>query len=107
MNHHKPAPAPAPAINTRDAMENDGVPRQPHERDQTPDAQDQAPRGVMQQAASDLERGLVDTDARNTPGLPAAGPAQQAKPLAQRGESMRHATTPTPTQPASDKEKPQ
>lgn len=84
----------APSINTREPMHNDGVPRQPHERDQTPDAQDQHPRGVIEQAASDLGHGLVDTDARNTPGLPPQGAAGEAEPLPQRHESMRGAVAP-------------
>ncbi|WP_273028850.1 hypothetical protein [Massilia timonae] len=56
-------------VNTKEPMSNDGVKRQPHERDETPDGQDQEPRGVMKQAAKDLEQGLVDTDSRNTPGI--------------------------------------
>ena len=81
-------------VNTKEPMSNDGVKRQPHERDESPDAQDQAPRGIMKQAASDLEQGLVDTDARVTPGIsqavnpdPQAG--GQAEPQPDRNQSMR------------------
>jgi len=38
-------------------------PRLPHEHDEQSDAQ-QSPRGVMVQAATDLEEGQVDTDLR-------------------------------------------
>lgn len=43
----------------------------PHERDQTPEAAGHQPRKKMEQARQDLERGLVDTDMRATPGLDA------------------------------------
>lgn len=83
-------------VNTKAPIENDGVKRQPHERDETPDAQDQAPRGVMKQAAEDLAQGLQNTDCYGTNGQgldqavdPKAGATGQAKPLADRNESMR------------------
>ncbi len=55
-------------VNTRAKVENDGVKRMPHERDEAPDAQDAKPRNVIKQAASDIERGLVNTDLHNQPG---------------------------------------
>ena len=93
--------APDRRINTDAKIENDGAKRQPHERDESPDGQDQAPAGVMKQAASDLEQGLVDTDLRNTPGMPPAGSGSgQAKPQADRGDAMRdHDTSATPITP--------
>lgn len=42
--------------------------RTQYERDQSSDATREQPRGVIRQAAKDLEAGLVDTDLRNTPG---------------------------------------
>ncbi len=70
-------------VNTDAKVENDGVKRLPHERDETPDDQNAKPRNVMKQAASDIERGLVDTDRHNQPGVeqarapgPCAGTAQ-------------------------------
>ena len=89
-------------VNTKEPMSNDGVKRQPHERDETPDAQDAEPRGVMKQAASDLEQGLVDTEARGTPGIseavnPAPGATGQAKPQPDRHRDMRdHDAEPAP-----------
>jgi hypothetical protein len=82
------------SVNTDARIENDGVKRQPHERDESPDGQDQEPRGVMKQAASDLAQGLVDTDLRGTPGIdkavkPAPGASGQARPQPDRAESMR------------------
>jgi len=56
-------------INTDEKVKNDGVDRLPHERDESPDAQNVRPRKIMQQAASDLEQGLVDTDRRAQPGV--------------------------------------
>jgi hypothetical protein len=81
-------------VNTDAPMTNDQVKRQPHERDETPDAQDQKPRGVMRQAAEDVAQGLVDTDARNGPGIeqatqPQAGASGQANPLPERSRDMR------------------
>jgi len=94
--------APDRRVNTDAKIENDGVKRQPHERDEAPDGQDQAPTGIMKQAASDLAQGLVDTDLRNTPGMPpAAAPsgenAGQAKPQADRGDAMRDHDSSKPT----------
>lgn len=81
-------------VNTKEPMSNDGVKRQPHERDESPDAQDQAPRGIINQAAKDLEQGLVDTEARGTPGIsqavnPNPEAAGQAKPQPDRNGAMR------------------
>ena len=80
-------------VNTDSQIRNDGVKRLPHERDESPDAQDVAPRGIMEQAASDLEQGLVDTDLRGTPGIdravPPKGGSGQAKPQADPADGMR------------------
>ena len=83
-------------VNTKAPIENDGVKRQPHERDETPDAQDQEPRGVIKQAAEDLAQGLVNTDlyGTNNEGIeqavePAAGATGQANPQPDRHRSMR------------------
>ncbi|OBV40480.1 hypothetical protein [Janthinobacterium psychrotolerans] len=69
-------------INTDEKVKNDGMDRLPHERDESPDAQNVKPRDIMKQAASDLEQGLVDTDLRNGPGVEKVkpAPAGQAKP---------------------------
>lgn len=56
-------------INTEEKIQNDGQKRLPHERDQSPDDQDIEPRSVGKQAAADVESGMVDTDARNKPGV--------------------------------------
>lgn len=81
-------------VNTDAKIENDGVKRQPHERDESPDGQDTEPRGIMKQAAEDLAQGLVDTDRRITPGIseavePAPGATGQANPQPDRHRSMR------------------
>ncbi|MCC7643335.1 MULTISPECIES: hypothetical protein [unclassified Janthinobacterium] len=69
-------------INTDEKVKNDGVDRLPHERDESPDAQNARPRKIMQQAASDLEQGLVDTDRRAQPGVEKVKPTEpkQARP---------------------------
>ncbi|MFA9215916.1 MAG: hypothetical protein ACEQSK_02320 [Sphingomonadaceae bacterium] len=75
---------PEASINTAAKVRNDGKSRLPHERDEAPDAQRPPPRSVMQQAASDLEQGLVDTDRHASPGVeqvhPRDGAPGQAKP---------------------------
>lgn len=81
-------------VDTKHPVTNDQVKRQPNERDESPDAQDQEPRGVMRQAQEDLEQGLVDTDARNAGGVdeavqPAPDASGQAKPLPERARGMR------------------
>jgi hypothetical protein len=77
-------------VNTDDKIKNDGIKRMPHERDESPDGQDKAPRGVMKQAAADLAQGLVDTDLRATPGAaPAGGASGQAKPQQDAAHGMR------------------
>ncbi|MFL6710271.1 MAG: hypothetical protein ACJ8HI_18880 [Massilia sp.] len=86
-------------INTDEKIKNDQVRRMPHERDESPDGQDADPRGVMQQAASDLENGLVDTDLHGKPGAAAnvdtgaaAAGTGQAKPQQDNADSMRFTT---------------
>ncbi|GAB3457572.1 hypothetical protein GCM10027321_12640 [Massilia terrae] len=81
-------------VDTRSPITNDQVKRQPHERDESPDAQDQKPRGVIRQAQEDLAQGLVDTDLRNAGGVeeavqPAPDASGQAKPLPERARDMR------------------
>ena len=56
-------------INTDAKVKNDGQERMPHERDESPDSQNIKPRSVMKQAAADIDSGMVDTDARNKPGV--------------------------------------
>jgi hypothetical protein len=90
-------------VNTDAKVGNDQVKRQPHERDESPDAQDQKPRGVIKQAAEDLAQGLVDTDARSGPGLeqavpPAPGATGQANPQPDRAKDMRDHDSANPTQ---------
>ena len=84
---------PDPRINTDAKIENDGGKRQPHERDESPDGQNQSPAGVMKQAASDLAQGLVDTDMHGMRGVEEVVPTSgsgQAQPNADAGSGMRH-----------------
>ncbi len=81
-------------VNTDRKIEEQSYKREPHERDESPDGQDQRPRGVMKQAAEDLEQGLVDTEARGTPGIsqavnPSPKEGAQANPQPDRNRDMR------------------
>jgi hypothetical protein len=80
-------------VNTNEQVDKDAGKRLPHERDESPEgAVHQKPRSVIRQAAEDIERGLVDTDSRATPGVQKTTPGnenrdntaadgQQARPL--------------------------
>lgn len=92
-------------INTGAKIRNDGVKRLPHERDEAPEGQDLKPRGIMKQAAQDLEQGLVDTDLHGMRGVeqavtPPAEPGQ-AKPVEDAAIDMRHQK---PAAPPRDKQ---
>ncbi len=98
--------APDRKVNTGEKIENDGVKRMPHERDESPDGQDKEPRGVMKQAADDLAQGLVDTDMHGVRGVeqvaPKGGPAGQARPQPGAADGMRDQGATTP--PRGDKQ---
>ena len=76
----------APAT-THAAIGGAAVPRLPHERDESSDSGESAPRDVIRQAHDDLESGKVDTD-RGPPSdaayqrqkAPNAAPARARKP---------------------------
>lgn len=88
-------------INTDERVRDDGAKRLPHERDEAPDGKETAPRGVMQQAADDLEQGLVDTDLHGQRGVEQAvehaGASGQARPRSDAASGMRHHQTSSPT----------
>lgn len=67
-------------INTDTTVKNDGVPRQPNDRDESPDSQTAQPQKKMKQAHADIERGLVDTDLHGTPGVEAIKNPQPVVP---------------------------
>jgi len=72
MGTTTPAPGttmPEHTSNTRKPVRNDGEQRMPHERDESPDAQQRPQRSIIRQAADDVEQGLVDTDRHNQPGV--------------------------------------
>ena len=78
-------------VNLKAKIANDNIKRQPHERDEAPDDQSLRPRGVIKQAASDIEHGLVDTDMRGTPGVERTVERRstQADPQPDRENDMR------------------
>jgi hypothetical protein len=86
-------------LNIDSKIQNDGVKRLPHERDEAPDGQQHPVRGVMKQAADDLEQGLVDTDLHGERGIEqtvANGHAPgQAHPHDDAGNGMRDHTAAT------------
>lgn len=82
------------AVNTDRKIEEQSYKRSPHERDESPDGQGLRPRGIIKQAAEDLEQGLVDTDLHGTPGIseavdPAPDATGQANPQPDRNRDMR------------------
>jgi len=87
-------------INTDAKIEDDGVKRLPHERDESPEGKDVEPRGVMKQAADDLAQGLVDTDLHGMRGqeeiMPDGG-SGQARPHKDAEDGMRHHDSAVPT----------
>ena len=87
------AETPDRKINTDQKIEDDGVKRLPHERDESPDGHDHEPRGIMKQAADDLAQGLVDTDMHGMRGVeeavPDSGAPGQARPHADAEKGMR------------------
>lgn len=60
-------------VNTDAPVKNDGKPRQPNDRDESPDIQSQSlkPKEQIKHAYNDLEQGLIDTDMRGKHGLDA------------------------------------
>jgi hypothetical protein len=86
-------------VNTDRKVEEQSYKRQPHERDESPDGQGVRPRGIMKQAAEDLQQGLVDTDAHDTPGVeqavtPRPDSNGQARPQPDRNRDMRDHDSP-------------
>lgn len=51
-----------PNAETRPSIQNEPVPRLPHERDESASSQRGPNQPVIRQAARDIENGLVDTD---------------------------------------------
>ncbi len=85
-NNSKPGP-------TGQASKKDDVMRSPYERDMLTDKQEMKPREIMKQAASDLERGLVDTDLRGMRGVEKVAPVPPgsaqpipAQPIPKKGK---------------------
>lgn len=70
-------------VNTDAPAGDDKGKRLPHERDESPEGKTPRPRKVMEQAASDIEQGLVDTDLHGTRGIqkPAPDTGAEAKPI--------------------------
>lgn len=73
-------------VNTNAKVENDGDQRMPHERDESPDGHPHKQRSVMQQAAADIDSGIVDTDLHNQRGVqkPRADAEAQPQPNVSR-----------------------
>ena len=77
MNTKSPRPTPAtsqpdtglpePSISTTQPVGDKTSPRQPNDRDESPDSQASGPRDDMKQAAKDVASGQVNTDLRDQP----------------------------------------
>ncbi|MRV73497.1 hypothetical protein GJ700_17430 [Duganella sp. FT92W] len=72
-------------VNTALPAKSDDGKRLPHERDESPDGQPPKPRSVIQQAASDLEQGLVDTDMHGVRGVEKVQPKTPGEAQPQPG----------------------
>ncbi|MES2260444.1 MAG: hypothetical protein V4724_18125 [Pseudomonadota bacterium] len=72
-------------INTDQPARSDGGKRLPHERDESPEGHPPPQRSIIQQAASDLENGLVDTDLHGVRGVEKVKPASAGKAEPQAG----------------------
>lgn len=55
-------------ITTTEPIGKSSSPRQPNDRDESPDSQASGPRPEIQQAAADVANGQVNTDLRDQPG---------------------------------------
>nr|WP_315251158.1 hypothetical protein [uncultured Duganella sp.] len=73
-------------VNTDAKVENDGVKRMPHERDEAPDGHGNKQHSIIEQAARDIDSGLVDTDLHNQRGVqkPRDGAKAQPQPHVKR-----------------------
>lgn len=67
--NHKGKPQTSVDIDRGRLERQDKTPHQPHERDESPDAQPTAAHEEMEQAHADLESGQVDTDLRGERGV--------------------------------------
>lgn len=58
-------------VKTGKPIKENAIPRQPHERDESPDSQVSETREVIEQAYDDVVSGQVNTDLREAPGVEA------------------------------------
>eukprot|EP01041_Mallomonas_annulata_P021487 gene21486-biopygen14617 len=66
-------------VNTDAPVRSDDGKRLPHERDEAPEGHPPKAHSVIQQAASDLEQGLVDTDLHGVRGVEKVQPRAPGK----------------------------
>jgi hypothetical protein len=69
-------------VNTDAKTQNDGVKRMPHERDESPEGQGNKQHTIIEQAAKDIDSGMVDTDLHNQPGVQKPRRDAKAQPQA-------------------------
>lgn len=72
-------------LSTALPTQSDDGKRLPHERDESPEGHEPKTRSVIQQAASDLEQGLVDTDLHGIRGVEKVQPKAPGKAEPQPG----------------------
>ena len=68
--------------NTRTEQNGESSPRLPHERDESPDGHGNKQHTIIEQAAKDIDSGMVDTDLHNQPGVQKPRPDAKAQPQA-------------------------
>jgi hypothetical protein len=56
-------------VRTGKPVKDDAIPREPHERDESPDSQESGQRDIIRQAYVDVTNGQVDTDLRKPRGV--------------------------------------
>lgn len=73
-------------INTDKKSGSDGIPRQPNERDESPEVDSNNPlRAEIKQAAADLQQGQVDTDLHGVRGVEKVVENQVSRHTKKRG----------------------
>ena len=86
-------------VRTGRPVRDDAVPRQPHERDESADSQESAPRSDMEQAYLDVMSGQQDTDCREQRGVESVLKNPDDQGACPGGTADASAKTPTPNRP--------
>jgi hypothetical protein len=82
-------------VKTGKPVKEDAIPRQPHERDESPDSQASEQREIIKQAYNDTMSGQVNTDLREQPGVeatvnPGKNSEQVSKETAEKTQDKKY-----------------